>query len=730
MELPLLKEFVVIFGLSVAVIYLCHYVKVPAIVGFLLTGVVAGPHGLGLVKAAHEVEIMAEVGVVLLLFTIGLELSLGELMRLRKPVFLGGLAQVALTILAFAGGAELLGLPHGTAAFIGFLAALSSTAIVLKLLQERAQMDSPHGRISLSILIFQDLVIVPMMLLVPFLAGKGGETGPSLLFTMAKGAGIILLVFLLSRKMVPALLYRIVRTRNREVFLVSTLGFCLAIALLTSSMGLSLSLGAFLAGLIMAESEYSHSALEGIMPFRDVFTSMFFISVGMLLDFNFVLDHLPLVIGVTLSVLAVKCLLGGGATLMLGYPLRPALMVGLALCQVGEFSFVLAKAGVRFELFDRDQYQLFLAASIMTMALTPFLIAGAPRMADAAVRLLPAGARLARRMEDAAAEEAGGAHCAVDLTNHLIIVGFGIGGRHLARAAKAAGIDYTVLEMNPDTVRTFAAKGEPIAYGDASHIAVLQSAGARAARVLAIVISDPAAVRSITDTARKLNPSLHIVVRTRFISEIAALRDLGANDVIPEEFETSVEIFTRVMSRYLVPRAEIERFVEEVRTESYDMLRQVDIRTEPLAALSTYFTDFDLSAMTVDAGCMLDGMTLQQADLRRLHGLTLVAVKRGEDVLPNPDGTLRLIAGDVAYVFGPHADIAAKAGLFAARRRAWDTGNDANGSGLEATLADGSAPATNPMEGAADSGADGGAAASGGDAVAAAGEATPGDKAR
>jgi len=675
MDLTLFSQILTVFGLSVAVIYLCHKVRIPAIVGFLLTGVLAGPYGLGLVSAVHEVEVMAEVGVVLLLFTIGLELSIGELVRLKKSVLLGGGAQVLFSIAAFGGLALAFGQDVPRALFVGFLAALSSTAIVLKIFQQRAEMDSVHGRISLSILIFQDLVIVPMMLVVPFLAahtaGNDGGMDLSFLWPTLKGIGMVAVVFVLARKVVPRLLHRIVQTRSRELFLISTLALCLATAFLTSSMGLSLSLGAFLAGLIISESEYSLSALEGIMPFRDVFTSLFFISVGMLLDVGYLLHHLPPVAGATLAVLGLKALMAALAAYLLGFPLRPALMVGLALCQVGEFSFVLAKAGLAQGLMDAEGYQLFLATSIVTMALTPPLIGLSPHVADW-VRGQPLFARMRKRPFEQEMEQAcSGQTCVSD---HLVIVGFGVGGKHLARAAKSFGIRYRVVEMNPDTVRQSAAEGEPIIYGDASQTAVLEHVNLAEARVLAVVVSDPVSIRRITDAARKMNPGLHIITRTRFLSEIEPLVELGASDVIPEEFETSVEIFTRVMMRYLVPRGDIERFTEEVRSEGYEMLRSTEVRGESFCALNRQFPGMDVSALTVELGSILDGQTLLEADLRHTHGLTVVAVGREDEVMANPDGTLRLQAGDVAYVFGPHADIAAKAGLFTGRVRPWDAG--------------------------------------------------------
>ncbi|WP_027367078.1 monovalent cation:proton antiporter family protein [Desulfocurvibacter africanus] len=660
MELPILKEAVVIFGLSIGVIIVCHRFRIPAIIGFLLTGVLAGPHGLGLVSAAHEVEVLAEIGVILLLFVIGMELSFKELLRLKKPVFLGGAAQVLLTIIVFDGLSMLLGASAGHAVFAGFLAALSSTAVVLKLLSERAELDAPHGRIALGILIFQDIVVVPMMLLIPFLSGRAGNLGASLMLLAIKTVVIILILWVLAKWVIPRVLLMVVRTRSRELFLMTTLGLCFSVAMLTSAVGLSLSLGAFLAGLLMSESEYSLSALEGILPFRDVFTSVFFVSIGMLLDMGYFIDNLGVVVLVTLAVLVVKSVLATGAGLVLGYPLRVTVQAGLALGQIGEFSFVLAGVGVSYGLLAGSEYQLFLAAAIMTMALTPFLIMAAPRVSAFLARKAPlSGGPLVPA----------GTECETEtLSDHLVIVGFGVGGRHLARAAQMAGIRYVIVEMNPDTVRNEAAKGEPIFYGDAAQPAVMEHAGLSRARILAVVIADPAAIRRITEAARKANPALRIVVRTRFVAEIEPLKALGANEVIPEEFETSVEIFTRVLSAYLVPRRDIERFTFDVRAEGYGLLRKPGLAREPYCDLSGVCSGFEVTALKVDAGSFLDGKNLKEAELRKTHGLTLVAINREGKMIANPGAGFRLQGGDVAYIFGEHAEVLDKAGLFAAAK--------------------------------------------------------------
>ena len=656
----LLREFVIIALLSIVVIYACHKIKVPPIVGFLITGALFGPSALGLVKEAHAVETLSEIGVVFLLFSIGMELSISELVRLKKPVFLGGTLQVGLTIGAFWLISLWAGISVNSSLFIGFLMALSSTAIVLKIMQQRAQIESPAGRISLSILIYQDLIIVPMMLAVPLLAGTTQADTGSLLFTAARTLGIIGAIFLLARKGVPWLLNKIVGTRSRELFLISVIGICLGTAYLTSLLGLSLSLGAFMAGLVVAESEYSHSALEGILPFRDVFTSVFFVSVGMLLDMNFFLTHLVEVGVVTLLVLTIKGIIAGGDTLLLGYPIRPAIIVGMAVCQVGEFSFVLAKTGLDYKLLSHDHYQLFLAASILTMAATPFLLSAGPILAERWSRKRHAPASCSETDTDEAVADV--------LSDHLIIIGYGVGGKFLARAARESGIRHVILEMNPDTVRHYAAKGEPIFHGDATHPAVLQHLGIRNARVLAIVISDPAAIRGITEVARHLNKHIHILVRTRFLGEVSALKNLGASDVIPEEFETAIEIFTRVLSRYLVPRAAIERFIHEVRAENYEMLRQVELQGTSMAALQKQMPDLTVSVFTLEQDAPLDGVTFLESNLRQKANITVVAVKRNAEVFAHPGGDFRLQAGDLVYVFSTPADAALAEPLFSPGR--------------------------------------------------------------
>jgi CPA2 family monovalent cation:H+ antiporter-2 len=646
MVFPLLKDIFIIFGLSIVVLFICLRIKIPAIVGFLITGILAGPHGLGLIQAIHEVEIMSEIGVVLLLFTIGIEFSIKDFLQIKKSVLLGGSVQVFLTIFVFFIIAFKVGQGLSQAVFMGFLMSLSSTAIVLKLLQERAEIESPHGRTSLGILIFQDMAVVPMILLTPLLAGAAGNITESLFILMIKVAGIIALVFISAKWLVPYILYQVTRTRNRELFLLSIVIICLAVAWLTYSLGLSLALGAFLAGLIISESEYSHQALGNILPFRDIFISFFFVAIGMLLNLDFLFQKIGTIALITLGVIILKTLIAGFTTSLLGYPLRTMILVGCALSQVGEFSFVLSKAGLEFGLLVPGKtYQLFLAVSVLTMIATPFIIQLSPRIVDAAL-LLPLPGKLKSGVHPAMKSRK------IVRNDHLIVIGFGLNGRNVTRSAKTAGVPYVIIEMNPETVRIEKVKGEPIFYGDATHEAVFDHAGIQSARIVVITIADAAATRKITTLARRMNPKVHIIARTRFLQEMEPLYELGADEVIPEEFETSVEIFTRVMAKYLIPKDEIERFIREVRADGYHMFRSLSQDATTCSDLRHCLPDVEITAFRIGEKSPIVGKTLAQTEMRKKYGVTVLAVRRNGDTLSNPDVDIEFLPDDILFILG------------------------------------------------------------------------------
>lgn len=668
MHFPILADIAIIFGLSVFALFICHKLRIPGIVGFLLTGVLAGSHGFGLISADAEVEVLAEIGVILLLFAIGIEFSLRNLIKIKRAVLMGGALQVVLTIGITALLSVTFGFTTNEAIFLGFLVSLSSTAIVLKALQDRSEIDSPYGRTTLAILIFQDIVIVVMMLATPMLSTSSDTSALDFLMTLGKGVGVVMLVLLAARYVVPSLLNAVAGTRSRELFLLTIAVMCFTTAWLTSQAGLSLALGAFLAGLIISESEYSHQALGNILPFRDIFTSLFFVSVGMLLDSALFLDNLFLILGLTAGVILLKFIAASTAAALLGLPLRVVLLTGLALCQVGEFSFILSKVGLDYELLTTSTYGIVLAVSVLTMAATPFIIQAAPRIAGFALKLpLPERLRAGFSNLDSEPTE----QKVHGLENHLVIVGYGLNGTNVSRAARLANAPYTIIELNAELVRKAREANEPIYFGDATNEGVLEHAGIGKARTAVIVISDPLATRRIVATIRGLNPGIHIIARTRFVAEMEELYRLGADQVIPEEYETSVEIFTRVLQSYNLPQSEIRTFIEEVRAEGYEMLRS---STENSAGrkrtLQLDLPQVEIESVRVQAGSESTGCSLAQLNVRQRYGVTVLAVRRGNDVIANPDPHKGLLADDIVVLLGTPSQLLEAASLFVQEREA------------------------------------------------------------
>lgn len=646
-ELPMLSDIVLIFGLATLVILLFMRLKIPTIIGFLFTGAIAGPYGLSLVQASTTVEVLSEIGVILLLFVIGMEFSLKSLLSIKKAVFIGGSLQVSITILVTTFISYFLDFDWNVAVFIGFLFSLSSTAIVLKLLQEGGQVNTIPGRTTLAILIFQDVVIVPLMLFTPMLAGESDNIALSLFLMAVKGTVVILITIISAKYLVPNLLFRIAKSKNEELFLLSIIVICFAVAYLTSLLGLSLGLGAFLAGLIISESDYSHHATGKILPFREVFLSFFFVSVGMLFDITFLFSHVFTILGLTLLTFVVKFVIVSLSVRAIGQGFKEAFMVGFSIFQVGEFSLLLAKVGMTYSLFDAETYQYFLAISIITMAVTPFILKKREEL-SCGILNLPLPSRLNKRfgnenIPDISLEDD-------NLKDHLVIIGFGLNGRNLSKSAKSANIPYAIIEMNPETVRAEALKGEPIMYGDAANESVLEHVQIHKARVTVIAISNADATKRIIATIRHITQNPYIIVRTRYVNEMEENRKLGADEVIPEEFETSIEIFNRVLHKYLVPRHDIEEFTADVRSHNYEMFRGT---TDVSSRFKIDLPEINFVSLKVekDSGPFIN-VSIKDARIREVVGVNVVAIKRGNKTITEITGNEKLKLGDTVYVVG------------------------------------------------------------------------------
>jgi len=581
-----LSDLLVVFAVTAAVVFAFGRARVPSVVGLLVSGVLVGPYGLSLVADVESVKLLAEIGVVVLLFTVGLEFSLSRLLVMLPLMARIGLPQICGTaaIVTVATWWYLGTLPQ--AVFAGLLVAMSSTAIVLKQLADRGETASPQGRITVAVLLLQDLLVVVAMLAVPLLADAAGTRAASdagattgtahdpPLFAnpvaaITVGLAVVAAVLWAGRRLVPGVLHEVVRLRNRELFLITIVLICLGTAAITAKVGLSLALGAFLAGLSLAESEYGHQAFAEVLPFRDTLASLFFVSVGMLLDIRFLVAHAGLVATIVAAILVAKTLVTVIPARLAGFPWRTSLLAGASLAQIGEFSFVLGSRGAEVGLLDSRDYQTFLAAAVVSMAATPLVAAVMPGWLDRLGRL-PA---LARFLGEAPLE--GGQ---AELADHVIIAGFGLNGRNLAAALAEFGVPHVILELNPETVRSQRLSGIDIRYGDCTRAAVLAHAGLGRARAYVVAISDPASTRRSVRVARELAPDVQIFVRTEYLTEVDELKGLGADEVIPAEFETALALFERVLDIYEVPEETVDDLVDKMRLEKYGFLRGVSRR--------------------------------------------------------------------------------------------------------------------------------------------------------
>jgi CPA2 family monovalent cation:H+ antiporter-2 len=565
-------------------------------------------------------------------------------MKIKRNILIGGALQVVLTIAVFYLLSQQMGYSYSEALFIGFLASLSSTAIILNILQKSGRVNSPEGKVVLSILIFQDLAIVPMMIFTPILAGQTDSAGSSIIQLSIKVIILMALVIVLTRWLVPFLMHQIARTRIRELFLISIILLCAGIVLVTYLAGLSLALGAFLAGLIISESEYNHQALGNITPFKDIFSSFFFVSIGMMLDLSFLIENLIPVLVVIFSILIIKIITGALSALALKYPMRIAMITGFMLFQVGEFSLILSKTGIEHGLISGHDYQVFLAAAVVMMAFTPLVM----RLGPSAGKLL-AGLPLPRWMKRDIAGEEG---FEKKFENHIIIIGYGLVGRNIVRAAKIADIPYVIVEMNPETVKQEKENGEPIFYGDSTNEEVLVHAGIKKARTVVVAISDPTSERRITQLSSELNPAAYLIIRTRYVNETAPLTELGADEVIPEEYETSIEIFALVLAKYMVPSLEIERFIKEIRSGGYSALRPVSNRSVSDRHLKFHLPDYEILTFRIEENSPIAGRKLSEMDFRGRYDANVLAIRRGEDIIPNPPADTVFSAEDVLILFG------------------------------------------------------------------------------
>ena len=635
----ILADLVVTFAIGLVLVVALARLRVPAIVALMIAGIVAGPSGLRVIDSPERVEMLAEIGVVLLLFTVGLDFSLATVKQIWQRIVVGGSLQMALTALLVVGALAVTSMPTRLAIFIGLFVALSSTAIVLNGLAARNELSSPHGRLMTGVLLLQDLAIVVLLLLVPILSGKTplSAAGPA----VGKAVLAIALVAGVSRVVMPIILRLVTSSGRREAFPLAILVASVGTAWASSTMGLSMAIGAFLAGLMLAESEYSHQAYAEIRGVRDILAALFFISLGMLVNLREALHLLPLIVAVAVGLVAVKFAAATGALLASGSAVRVAVTAALGLSQVGEFSFILGRAGLDAGLMPASVWQVLLGASILTMMVTPSLLAIAPAV----------GARFRARQDESMSS--GATHA---LRDHVIILGFGIGGRMVARALRELRTPYVILELNGATVRAARKAGEHIMYGDAMTPESLHGVRVEHAAAIVSLLSDPGATERMVRSVREINPTLPIVVRTRYRLEAERLHELGATVAVAEEMEASLEVLAQLLARLNIAGNVIEPLVDVFRRESVRM-RTVRAPTASLDSLPPEIQRMPIATHRVEDGHWAVGRSLSEIDLRARTGASVLAIQSGQRYTTSPAADVRLDGGDILYLLGDESDI-------------------------------------------------------------------------
>jgi len=629
MEHSGLTDVVLLLVAATATALILRRVRIPPVVGFMVAGVVIGPGGIGLVEDRAHVEMLAEIGVILLLFTVGLKLSLKDLWRMRSAVLGGGASQVVFTGLA--GWALAIGFGAGPAEAIvwGMLVSLSSTALVLSLLEGGGDSGTLEGRSMIAILLFQDLAVIPIMLALPLLAGHAGSAQEILLFVV-RATAVLGITVLAGRYLFPVITARVVATRSRELFTLVVFLTAVGTALVVGAFGISMALGAFLAGMVISESEFVSRIAADLTPVRDILNSLFFASIGMLVDTGPWLTRPLVMLGLVAAAVGVKAMLATAVGWVLTRRFGGGLVVGLGLAQIGEFSFVVAQEAARLELMSIAGHGIFFGVAVPSMVLTPGLLV------------------LARWLNTRLRQPATAP--AVEIRDHVVIAGYGINGRNVAHALRLLDVPYLVVDLNPHTAEEVEAGGGHALWGDARNDAVLRAAGVPVARALIAAIPDAASTRELIAAGRALNPDMTILARTRYLREVEPLEALGANQVIPEEFETSLELTGRVLALYGAPRRVVEREKAELRARHYGALRETIVPSHP--TLNELLDHAELVEKAIDETSSATGRSLRDLALRKRSGATVVAVRRGERVIANPGPDLSLESGDVLVLWG------------------------------------------------------------------------------
>jgi CPA2 family monovalent cation:H+ antiporter-2 len=649
MEGASLTLIVVLLAATVLAVALMRRARMPAIMAYLLTGLLIGPHGLGWIPDTTEGRLLAEFGVVFLLFTLGLEFSLPKLVAMKREVLVLGGAQVLATLGVAPLVGPLMGWPPEVAVVLASAFAMSSTAIVIKQLAEQTELNLQHGRLAVGVLLFQDLAFIPLLILVPALgAHVAGSVTAEIVWALAKGVLAFATVMALGRWLLRPLFHHVAAAESAELFTLTVLLATLGCAAITHALGLSAALGAFLAGMLLGETEFRHQIEADIRPFRDVLLGLFFVTIGMLLNPAAVVAHWPLVLALVIGVVLFKAAsIGVLARLLVADP-HIATRAGIVLAQGGEFGFALITLALASGVLDRELAQTALAANVLSMLLCPVLIRN---NASLAARLFPASEAGLRDLvqHDVEAQQ-------LHHERHVIIVGFGRVGQNVARFLEQENVDYVALDLDPVRIQAARAAGDPVYYGDATNIGVLRAAGVERARVLIVTYYQVATSLKVLAIVRKLRPDLPVLVRTRDDSRLEELMQAGATEVIPETLEASLMVASHLLLLLNVPMGRVVRRMNEVRTNRYGLLRSVFRGQDARPIDETHAFREQLGTIAIDKGARAIGRAIGDLGLDDA-GVSVTGLRR-EGIVgrqPAPDTVLR--EGDVLVLYGKPEDL-------------------------------------------------------------------------
>ncbi len=635
------KKLLIILGFSIPVIYIFNKIKLPSIIGFLITGVIIGPFGLKLIDDTAGIQFMAEIGVAFLLFTIGIEIQLSRFLKNLSEILLTGGLQILCTFLVGVGVGLAMQLTASQSIFVGFILTHSSSALILKILKDRSDEESPQGKISIGVILSQDIMVVPMMLLIPFLAGSSGPDALIIIWKLLKSILIIVVILAAARYVIPFVLESLVNMNMRDVLVITSVVIAMGIAWITESLGLSLAIGAFLA---LSDTDFTHQIISDISPFRDVFLSVFFVSLGMILNVDFLRENTGYILLASLVIIGIKAAIVFGLVKLMKYPLRVALLSGVMLSQIGEFSFVLASQGLSENIISGFIYQGFIGASVLTFIATPLLV-------SLTYSLLAREKVFENNSPDEESNK-------LQIDNHVVVCGMGLNGKNLVKVLKNTGINYVIVDLNYKNIKEAKAKGaKNVIWGDASNIEILKRARIDSARVLVIAISDRFLTKRCLNIAKTIKPNLHIIVRTKYVADIDELVKLGADNIIPEEFETSIQIFSRVLRMFHVPNSIILAQGNIIRNKSYGVFREVRFTEEAFEQINQILAQGTIETFYIASGNVIIGKSLRDVNLKAQSGATIINIIRNNETITHPPGKFILQAEDQLILFGSHSAI-------------------------------------------------------------------------